>query len=76
MHRSLGRGVQASSGAIREDKSYWYLIDFQWNGDRWVYRLREDMEGKATVRTYQGTRVELDQEEMNTAKETLVFFSS
>jgi hypothetical protein len=31
------RGLGATGGAIVAEKSYWYLIDFEWKGNRWHY---------------------------------------
>jgi hypothetical protein len=31
-------GLQATGGAIVAEKSSWYLIDFEWEGNSWHYR--------------------------------------
>ena len=38
------------------EKSYWYLLDFQWTGNRWRYRSKETMPGEASVVDETGTR--------------------
>jgi hypothetical protein len=42
-------GVKATGGALRPDKSYWWLLDFRWTGSKWVYRKQAEMPGELTV---------------------------
>ena len=37
--------LRATGGAVAHDKSYWYLIDFHWNGSSWQYRPKSSMPG-------------------------------
>jgi hypothetical protein len=66
-------GGSAATGAAMQakDKSYWYLIDFEWNGKDWRYRTIADMPGELDVREYTGERVTLSRLEPNEARETL-----
>ena len=38
-------GLKATGGALVPEKSYWYLNDFVWTGDRWRYATKEDIPG-------------------------------
>ena len=40
------RGIRATGGAINPDKSFWWLIDFEWNSSqgRWTFRTKKQME--------------------------------
>jgi len=31
------QGLRATGGALVPEKSFWYLIDFQWQGSKWRY---------------------------------------
>jgi len=39
----------ASGGALSPSKSCWYLIDYKWMGDKWVYRTKEEMAASIQV---------------------------
>ena len=41
--------LQATGGAINPEKSYWYHLDYQWNGTGWVYRSSSDLPGVLTA---------------------------
>jgi hypothetical protein len=47
-------GLQATGGALRVDKSFWYLIDFEWKNNKWQYRSIKDMPGNISVRDSDG----------------------
>ena len=65
-------GLRASGGALVPDKSYWYLIHFTFQNNRWRYTSIEDTPAKITIRDVSGlTRVELDRLEVFEARETL-----
>jgi hypothetical protein len=49
-------GCKATGGAIRPDKSHWYLIDFIWTGSLWRYRKQDEMPGDITVKNENGVR--------------------
>jgi hypothetical protein len=38
-------GLKATGGALVPEKSYWYLIDFVWTGEKWRYAIKEDIPG-------------------------------
>lgn len=38
-------GLRASGGALVPNKSFWYLIDFQWSEDKWQYWDEDEMPG-------------------------------
>jgi hypothetical protein len=37
--------LRATGGALLDDKSYWYLIDFKFVQGRWKYRSKQDVPG-------------------------------
>jgi hypothetical protein len=41
--------LRATGGALRDDKSYWYLLDYIFRGGVWKYRSIEDMPGDIDV---------------------------
>jgi hypothetical protein len=45
-------GLRATGGALRMDKSFWYLIDFEWKNNKWQYRSICDMPGNISVRDF------------------------
>ena len=47
-------GVRATGGAIVAEKSYWYLIDFEWKGNRWHYRKKDSMECDLDIHSVDG----------------------
>jgi hypothetical protein len=44
-------GLKATGGAIVPEKTFWYLIDFTWNGGEWRYKLVEECQGISTPMT-------------------------
>ena len=42
-----GEVLCATGGALVPSKSYWYAIDFSWDGAKWNYRSITDMPGKS-----------------------------
>ena len=67
-------GLRATGGALRVDKSYWYLIDFKWKNDDWQYTSIEDIPGNITVRDADGQIKILPRLEPHDANETLGIF--
>jgi hypothetical protein len=68
-------GLRATGGAIVPKKSYWYLIDWIWQGGHWRYATQEDIPGELTIRDTCGTkRVVLKRYDPDIAKETLGVF--
>jgi hypothetical protein len=65
-------GMKATGGALVPTKSYWYLVDFIWNGKKWVYATKDDVPGDISIRTVDGaSRVDLQRYEVDHAEETL-----
>jgi hypothetical protein len=65
-------GLKATGGALVPAKSYWYLIDFIWDGKKWAYATKEDVPGDISIRTVDGaSRVDLTRHEVDHAEETL-----
>ena len=65
-------GLRATGGALVPSKSYWYLIDFIWDGKKWKYATKEDIPGDISIRTVDGTdRVNLTRYDVDHAEETL-----
>ena len=63
--------LRTSGGAIAHDKSYWHLVDFKWNGTRWVYRKVAEIPGTLTVTGPDGTPVDIECQEVTQSKEML-----
>ena len=66
--------MRATGGALRADKSYWYLVHFQWKGDKWQYASIADTPGDLSVRDADGSRVTLERLEPSEARETIGVF--
>jgi hypothetical protein len=41
--------LRTTGGALRDDKSYWYLLDYNFRGGVWKYRSIEEMPGDIEV---------------------------
>jgi hypothetical protein len=63
--------LRATRGALVPSKSYWYAIDFKWNGSLWIYRSCHDMPGEIYITGVDGRRVLLRRFEPHVGKETL-----
>jgi hypothetical protein len=48
-------GLRATGGAVYVDKSFWYLIDFEWKNNKWQYHSFNNMPGNISVRDSVGT---------------------
>ena len=46
--------IRVSGGAIRPDKSHWYLIDFEWENGNWFYKKPKPEDPKLMVRNSVG----------------------
>ena len=55
--------LAASGGALSPQKSFWYLIDYRWTGDQWVYRTKEEMTATVQMHDEQGTLQTLQRHE-------------
>ena len=68
-------GLKATGGALVPEKSYWYLIDFVWTGDRWRYATKEDLPGDISINTVDDDgRAVLLRYEASVAQKTLGLF--
>ena len=68
----MGRQIKATGGAIVPEKNHWYLINFEWTGRKWKYRLIEEIRGILDVKTFNNShRILLERCEYNDAKKTL-----
>ena len=68
-------GLKATGGALVPEKSYWYLIDFVWTGDRWRYATKEDLPGDISINTVDDEgRAVLLRYEASVAQKTLGVF--
>jgi hypothetical protein len=50
--------IRATGGALVPSKSFWYLVDFQWDGTDWIYWDTADMPASISVRNTAGTAYE------------------
>ena len=46
--------IRASGGALRPEKSHWYLVDFEWDQGNWTYVQSTPSDPVLTVRTHLG----------------------
>jgi hypothetical protein len=61
-------GLQASGGALVPTKSYWFLIHFVFERNRWRYTRLDETPGNITIRDIPGTaRVELERLDVHEA---------
>ena len=68
-------GLRASGGALVTAKSYWFLIHFIFERNRWRYARIDESPGNITIREITGNgRVELERLEVQEAWETLGVF--
>jgi hypothetical protein len=68
-------GLRASGGALVPTKSYWFLIHFIFENNKWRYARLNETPASLTIRDIPGTgRVELERLDIHEAKETLGVF--
>ena len=67
-------GLRTTGGALRVDKSFWYLIHFIWENNEWKYATKDQQPGDLDVRGVSGNREHLSRLEPSEAKETLGVF--
>jgi hypothetical protein len=63
--------LRATGGALRVDKSCWYLIDFKWRNNRWHYVSKTDLPGDILVPDADGQTKILPRLDPHKANETL-----
>ena len=65
-------GLKATGGALVPAKSYWYLVDFVWTGERWRYATTDDIPGDLTINNVDDSgRAVLQRYEVSEAQKTL-----
>jgi hypothetical protein len=64
-------GIRATGGALKPEKSFWYLIRFCWKNGQWVYVSNKDTPVSISVRNHTGDRAELGSLEVTEARKTL-----
>ena len=64
-------GLRATGGALVPSKSYWYLIDFRWQKDRWHYTTIADNPGNLHILDEDLSPTTLERLEVTEARETL-----
>ena len=65
-------GLRASGGALVPTKSYWFLISFVFESNRWRYARLEECPGSISIRDIDGSqRVNLERLDIYEARETL-----
>jgi hypothetical protein len=42
--------LRATGGALRDDKSYWYLLDYRFHQGRWKYKNKQDLPGDIDIK--------------------------
>jgi hypothetical protein len=67
----LGGTLRATGGALVPKKSYWYAIDFLWDGNAWKYRNKEEMPGDILISGVDGKKEILKMHEPLVGQETL-----
>jgi hypothetical protein len=67
-----GGVLRATGGALVPEKSYWYVIDFKWDGQQWAYPSKTDMLGDILITGADGKhQVVLMGHEPDVGQETL-----
>jgi len=64
-------GLKVTGGALAPEKTFWYLIDFEWVGGDWRYKAIKDIPGKLYANDINKNRIELRRVEPHIAEETL-----
>ena len=48
--------IKATGGALVPDKSYWYLLDFEWKRGEWRYATEDETPAEIMVNDMDGTQ--------------------
>ena len=67
-------GLRTTGGALRVDKSFWYLIHFVWENNSWRCSTCDEEPGELYVRGVSGNQEHLLRLEPSVARETLGVF--
>jgi len=63
--------TRASGGAIRPDKSHWYLVDFKWKDGCWKYADTFPSPSPLQVKDNEGNLQTIEQVDINDARRTV-----
>ena len=66
-------GLRATGGAIQPPKSFWWLINFEWNDGEWSYSTVDETPASITMLNDDGEREEITRLEVHEAERTLGF---
>jgi len=66
--------LNATSGAIVPEKTFWFLIDFAWSAGQWRYKSLAECPGELRANDINGNRSNLKRYEVWEAQETLGVF--
>jgi hypothetical protein len=66
--------LNATGGALKPEKCFWYLLDYTCNEGVWSYAVHTDFE--LSVTNPDGSRSSIKQEEISTSKKTLGIYNS
>jgi hypothetical protein len=61
----------ATCGVVVREKTFWYLIDFQWDNGKWRYKTTAETPASISVRNLEGERRTIKRYEVFEAQETL-----
>ena len=64
--------LEATGGALRPEKCFWYMIDFYYTQGKWKYKKQSQMPGILTV----SNGVEIKRYDLSEAQETLGVFAA
>ena len=51
--------LNTTGGSLRLDKSYWYMIDYKYIGNKCIYKSTKQLPGTITVKAVDGTRAKV-----------------
>ena len=63
--------IRATGGELEPEKSWCYLIDFDWNGEEWIYWSKDKMEATFTMKNGNDQSLPLDRLKVSKGRETL-----
>ena len=66
--------LNATGGALKPEKCFWYLLDYTCIEGEWTYTVRSDFE--LSVTNLDGSRSSIKQEEVSTSKKTLGIYDA
>ena len=71
---TLEGALRATGGVLRQEKSYWYMIDYVYSSHTWQYRTKEQLKGNISVQVDNNVREQLKRLEPHNTKEILYTF--